>query len=402
MRPADRYAGFLLDLDGVVYRGSEVLPGARDTIETLRGRGRRVLFLTNNSARGAAQVAERLTGMGIEAAPGDVLTSADATAERIAADAKRSGRPATAFVIGEDGLTGALEAAGITTADGDGPGYVVVGWDRGLDYEKLRRASILARSGATLVASNADATFPASGGELWPGAGSLLAAVETAAGRSADIVVGKPHRPMFDAALSRVGTGDVLVVGDRIETDVAGATSAGLDAALVLTGASAVSDLPDHDAQPRMVLPSLGSLLEDRPDATVRDARPDDEAAVAALLDAAALDRGDWDPHATVVAADGEVVGTSTAEVRGADAYLRSVAVREDGRGSLIGALLVSASLRRAAAAGAERAWLLTETAEGFFRRVGFEPVDDVPRWVAERSTECSDTAVRMTRAVRR
>ncbi|HWC32036.1 MAG TPA: HAD-IIA family hydrolase, partial [Actinomycetota bacterium] len=286
MRPAERYEAFLLDLDGVVYRGTEALPGAAEAITELKHAGRRVLFLTNNSARTAAQVADRLVAMGIDAAPEDVLTSAQATAAMIAADARRSGRPATAFVVGEEGLDGALRDAGIDTRDGEAPGYVVVGWDRGIDFGKLRRASVLVRSGATLVASNADATYPAPGGELWPGAGSLLAAVETASGRRAD-VVGKPHRPMFDAAVERVATRDALVVGDRLETDVAGAVGAGLDAAFVLSGAGTLADLPDHEAQPHLVLRNLAAVLDERCDARLRRARPEDADAVGSLLEAA-------------------------------------------------------------------------------------------------------------------
>lgn len=381
------------------------MEGAAEAVEELRGDGRRVLFLTNNSARTPEDVASKLRGMGIPAEPDEVLTSAQATAAFLARDVASSGRRATAFVVGERGIVDALGGAGIEAGDPE-PDYVVVGWDRGVDYDKLRRAAVHVRAGARLVATNADATYPAPGGELWPGAGSLLAAVETASGRRAT-VIGKPHRPMFDAALERVGTRRALVVGDRLETDVAGAAGAGLDAALVLSGAAALADLPDAPALPVAVLPDLGNVLAPRPAVAIRRAASDDLDRVAALADpggrfrdeiTAGLDR-------SVLAVDGEeILATAAADVGGDEGYLRAVATDEAARGLGIGALAVAGAARLAGEDGATRLSLLTEEAEGFFARLGFERTERgrLPAWILDRSRECPDGAVAMTRPLRR
>ena len=403
MRPVDHYQAFLLDLDGVLYRGDEVVAGAPDAVSALRRAGRRIVFLTNNSARTPQQVAGKLRGLGIEASAEEVVTSAQATATLLARSAEEDGRAPSAFVIGEQGLREALEAAGIEVVDGkpEQAGFVVVGWDRSVDYGKLRTATVLVGRGALLVASNADASYPAPGGEQWPGAGALLAAVETASGTRA-AVVGKPHRPLFDLAVERAGTRRVLLVGDRIETDVAGALAAGLDAGLVLTGAASAADLLDHDALPTMVLGRLAGLLEDRPAPVVREAELSDSAGVRALLEESGLGTESNAVEEAVVAGDGEPLATAAAAVQGDQAYLHSVAVRRDTRAHYVGTLAVAAMVRRAVRNGARKFFLLTEEAEGFFRGLGFAPIgrDHLPAWVIDRSTACSASAVAMAREV--
>jgi N-acetylglutamate synthase-like GNAT family acetyltransferase len=291
----------------------------------------------------------------------------------------------------------------VRVLDGDPAeaGFVVVGWDRSADYDRLRTASVLVGRGAHLVATNADASYPAPGDDLWPGAGALLAAVETATGTTAE-VVGKPHRPLFDAAVDRAGTRSALMVGDRIETDVVGAADAGLDSALVLTGAARAATLLDRGPPPTILAEDLAGLLVERPDARIRDAAPDDRPAISALLEAASLDPSE-DGEGTVVAGDGDVVATAAADVRGREAYLRSVAVREEARGQRFGVLVSWAAIRDAARRGARRAFLLTETAEGFFARLGFEAVDrsDVPGWILERTARCWESAAAMARDLR-
>jgi HAD superfamily hydrolase (TIGR01457 family) len=406
MRPVDRYEAFLLDLDGVLYRGEQPVAGAGQAVEGLREAGRTVVFLTNNSARTPNQVAEKLRDMGVEASPGDVVTSAQATAGVVARMAREDSRAATAYVIGERGVREALTEAGIEVLDGEPPGagFVVVGWDRGVDYDRLRTATVLVRSGARLVATNADASYPAPDGQEWPGAGALLAAVETASSARAT-VVGKPHRPLFDAAVERAGTDRALVVGDRLETDILGALHAGLDSALVLSGAAAAEDLLDQDGLPLMVLDDVGGLLEERPDARVRRAQDEDAPGIRALLRAASLD-----PNAvedsfsrTVVASDGGVLAAAAAPVRGQDAYLHSVAVAEEARGSRLGTLVTATALRGAAAEGARLAYLLTETAEGFFGRLGFQRIGrgELPGWIVGLATGCSESAVALRRRLR-
>jgi HAD superfamily hydrolase (TIGR01457 family) len=404
MRLVDRYSAFLLDLDGVIYRGDEPVPGASEAVAELRRAGKTLVFLTNNSARTPEQVAEKLDSVGVQASPDEVLTSAQATAPLIARWARADERPPTAFVIGERGLREALTEEGIEVLDGDprDAGFVVVGWDRGVDYEKLRTASVLVGRGARLVATNADASYPAPGAERWPGAGALLAAVEVASTTRAD-VVGKPHGPLFEAAVERAGSDDALMIGDRLETDVAGAAAGGLDSAFVLTGASSVQDLLDQDAQPVAVLDDLLGLHDDRPDAAVRPAQGDDAEGIAELLDSAGLAPDPGPPEEAIVAGGTEIVATAATAVRGREAYLHSVAVRKDARGHNVGTLAVAGAGRAAARRGAALVYLLTEDAEGFFARLGFEPFDrqEVPGWVTERSSACSDTAVGMRRRLR-
>jgi glycerol-1-phosphatase len=395
---AERYQAILLDLDGVVYRGDRAVSGAPEAITALRGAGISVVFLTNNSARTPERVAARLQSLGVPASPEEVVTSAQATASLAAREASDGGR--TAFVIGEEGVREALAQAGIVVVDGEPGrvGFVIVGWDRGVDYEKLRTASVLVRRGARLVATNADPSYPAPGGELWPGAGALLAAVETASGARGQ-VVGKPHRPLFDEAVQRAGTRQALVVGDRVETDLAGAEAAGLDAALVLTGASGRSDLLDVDVRPVAVLKTLASLLEDNPGGTTRPAREDDMREVWALAETPP-EAERWGPEGVWVIEQDGLVATATAEVRGRDAYLRGVATRRDVRGRDLGTRVVAAAVGDARHRGASRCFLLTETAGAFFQSLGFRtvPREDLPGWARQLSRECSASAVAMRR----
>jgi HAD superfamily hydrolase (TIGR01457 family) len=397
MRLADRYRAFLLDLDGVLYRGDRPVAGATEAVAGLRESGKRIVFLTNNSSRTPEQVAAKLAAVGIEASADEVVTSALSTAAMLARSG--DGRP-SAYVVGQDGIRTALAEAGIEVLDGEprSADYVVVGWDGSVSYERLRVAAVLVRRGARLVATNDDPAYPAPGGELWPGAGAILAAVETASGGRAT-VVGKPHRPLFEAALERAGTTRALMVGDRIDTDIAGAAGAGLDSVLVLSGASDRADLLEGDALPTAVLPGLAGILEDRPVGRVRSARPDDLDAVRALTEAP-KEVPWWGPEGVWVVEDGGLLATATAEVRGDDAYLRAVATRRDVRGNELGTLVVAAAVIDARRRGASRCFLLTETAEPFFRRLGFRGVEreELPTWALDRSPECPVGAAAMRR----
>src|SRR5438128_3921435 len=198
-------------------------------------------------------------------------------------------RGRTAFVIGERGIREALEHVGIRILDGEAgqADLVVVGWDRSVDYPKLRTAALLVQRGARLVATNADASYPAPDG-LWPGAGAILAAVATTTGARAT-VVGKPARPLFEAAAEATGTTRPLVIGDRLDTDVAGASAMGWDSLLVLSGAAKLSDLPAAEALPTYVGPDLSFLSHSPPPGRFRPAHHHETAPVSALLDSAGL-----------------------------------------------------------------------------------------------------------------
>ena len=252
-----RYDGFLFDLDGVLYRGSEPIEGAVEAVGAVRAAGRPIVFITNNATRTQEEVAAFLRRLGFAASAEEVVTSATATAAMLSS---REG--ASAFVIGERGLRDALASVGIELLDGDPErsDLVVVGLDREVTYDRLKRAALLVQRGAQLIASNPDRTFPQTDG-LWPGAGSLLAAVE-AATEATSTIVGKPHPPLFEAARERAGARKPLVVGDRLDTDIAGAQALGWDSLLVLTGVTTEKDLASTTEEPTYASPDLRFLAE--------------------------------------------------------------------------------------------------------------------------------------------
>lgn len=227
-------AGLILDLDGTVYRGDEPVAGAPELIGRLRREGVPFVYATNRANRTPEEIAARLRGYGIACAPGDVMTAALATALYL--------RPVgSAFVIGERPLRQALADAGFTEDAGD-PDYVVVGLDRGVDYDKLNRAVRAIRRRARYVATNPDLLFDAGGGEKDIGNGTILAAITAASGVE-PLVIGKPHPPLFEIALARLGVArerwrNVLVVGDNLETDIRGGIRAGLRTAWFTAGVS--------------------------------------------------------------------------------------------------------------------------------------------------------------------
>jgi glycerol 3-phosphatase-2 len=253
----DRYDAFLFDLDGVLYRGSSPVPHASASLARLRALGRGVAFVTNNSGRPPSQVAERLRAVGVDASPDEVETSALTTASILAS--RGVGR---VFVVGEAGLIEALTEAGVEVVAGepDAVDVVVVGWDREADYAKLRTASVLVQRGAALIATNPDPSFPAADGTAWPGAGALLAAIETTTGVRGE-VIGKPFPPVLRAALERAGGGRPLLVGDRLDTDIAGAVGLGWHSMLVLTGISTRQDLQSSRVRPTFVADDLRALF---------------------------------------------------------------------------------------------------------------------------------------------
>jgi glycerol-1-phosphatase len=395
----DRYDAALLDLDGVLYRGTEPIDGAAEAVRELRERGVGIAFVTNNSSRTPEQVAEKLRGLGIDARPEEVASSAMATADFLAAQSVGS-----AFVVGETGIREALRKAGIEVLDGepDHADVVVVGVDTDATYATLRTAALLVQRGSRLVATNADRSYPVPEG-LWPGAGALLAVITTTTGREPEAVIGKPNTPLLEAALERAGGSRPLVVGDRLDTDISGAAAAGWDSLLVLTGVSGPADLVGARDLPTYVAGTLGGLF--RPPVDVRPAGRPDAAPVTGLLREAGLATDGVDDRIgeTLVAEGrGSVVGTaalelfdpgtptrsdasdrydrSDADAKSADsvtpgrlAHLRSLAVAPDHRGSLVGSLLVARAVALAVDLGAREVHVVTDTAAGFFEGLGFE-----------------------------
>jgi HAD superfamily hydrolase (TIGR01450 family) len=263
VRLADLFDAFLIDLDGVVWRGDEPIEGAAETIAALREADKRVVFVTNNASRTARDYAVKLMRMAVPTDPSDVVTSGHVVVDQLhSLGLERGDR---IHVCGARGLWQLLDTNGFaTTRDTEDVSALVVAWNPDLVMDDIRRAADVARSGVPFIGANRDATYPSSNG-LLPGSGAILAAIETASGRTAT-VVGKPEPGLFRRALERadVEARRALFVGDRPSSDVAGAKAAGIPVALVLTGVTSEEDLPSIAHTPDHVLPSITGLLDER------------------------------------------------------------------------------------------------------------------------------------------
>jgi glycerol-1-phosphatase len=257
---ADHFDGLLVDLDGVVWIGREMVPGAVEALRELKSRGKALVFVTNNPGKAASAYAERLRDAGVEVDAQHVITAGESTA-RLAAE--RAGPGASAFVIGAPAFHEAVSAAGLALLDGEAARaaeVVVVSGHRGFDYEELLTATKALQGGAGLVATSRDPTLPMPGG-AWPGTGAVLAAVETASGATAEIG-GKPERHLFDQARERIGGAErVAMVGDRVSSDIEGGHRAGLATILVLSGASSREEAEAATPPPDHVIDDLPALL---------------------------------------------------------------------------------------------------------------------------------------------
>lgn len=235
----DDYDAAILDLDGVVYRGADPVPGVPEALRELQQRGTRTGYVTNNAARTPADVAAHLHRLGVPAAETDVVTSAQAGARMLA---DRHGDAARILALGADGVRVALSDAGlmpVTRAD-ERPVAVLQGFDPELEWERLSQAALAIQQGAEWVATNTDPTRPTDRG-LEPGNGAAVSALCTAVGQEPDIA-GKPYAPLMSETLRRLDATHPVVVGDRLDTDIAGAAAVGADGMLVLTGAHGPSD----------------------------------------------------------------------------------------------------------------------------------------------------------------
>ncbi len=256
---AAAYDQFILDLDGSVWIGEDPTPRAVEAVEALRDAGKQIAFATNDPRSGTEDYVARLWKIGIRASLRDVVTVGGAVQHLLAET--RSGR--TAFVIGTEALRRHVAEAGLRVLNGTDLAsraeVVVVGGTEDLTYGDLRVASLAARRGADFLATARDPTYPQPDG-LWPGTGAILAAVEVASERTAEIV-GKPQPQLLFTALDRLGEGRTLVVGDRIDTDLAAAAAAELDAALVLSGGTKREALNGFEPPPVAVTDTLADLL---------------------------------------------------------------------------------------------------------------------------------------------
>jgi arabinose operon protein AraL len=256
--PVLPHRGWLLDLDGTVYRGDVLIPGAAVAIAALRRAGRRVAFLSNKPLQTRADYAAKLTRLGVPARPDDVVNSSLVLARHLAT----VDPGASLFVIGEPPLQRELEAAGFEVRNDARVRWVVVAFDRTFDYAKLNTALQAVRGGARLIATNPDRTCPTEDGEI-PDCAGMTAAVEAVTGQRVEIMVGKPSPIMLEVALTALGVAahECAIVGDRIETDIAMGKRLGLGTVLVLSGITRADDPRIAEMAPDAVLPSIRELI---------------------------------------------------------------------------------------------------------------------------------------------
>lgn len=288
----DSYDVALFDLDGVLYLGPEPVPGAPEAVAALRSRGVRTMFVTNNAARSEDAVIAHLSELGYPTATADLVTSAQAT-ERVLRDTLPAG--SKVLVSGTANLVAHVEGAGmvpVTSAD-DAPVAVVMGYHPGLSWHELDEVCFAVQRGARWIATNPDLTRPTHRG-IVPGLGAMINAVTAATGRTPDVVVGKPYRPLMAEALRRSGARRPVFVGDRIDTDIRGAHEVGMDSFMVFTGAHGGADLLEAppDGRPSAIGWSVASLLEPRRSASVLGDAATCGTAVVRVVDGVAVVEG--------------------------------------------------------------------------------------------------------------
>jgi glycerol-1-phosphatase len=260
----DAYDVAMLDLDGVVYVGPAAVPGAPDHLDAARQAGMQLAYVTNNASRTPDTVAQHLRDLGVDAAEEDVVTSAQAAARLLS---ERLPEGSAVFVIGGRGLEVALTELGLRPVQdrGEQPVAVVSGFAADLRWRTVMTGAILVREGLPWVASNTDLTVPTADGP-GPGNGALVAVVARFAERE-PVVAGKPQPPLFEETLRRVGGERPLVVGDRLDTDIEGASKVGYDSLLVMTGVTDVRTLVSAapPLRPSYVASDLSALGRPQP-----------------------------------------------------------------------------------------------------------------------------------------
>ncbi|MFZ0446896.1 MAG: TIGR01457 family HAD-type hydrolase [Bacillus sp. (in: firmicutes)] len=247
-----QYNGFLIDLDGTMYRGTEVIQEAGHFVNELKAHDLPYLFVTNNSSRTPLQVAQKLKDFGIAAEEKQVFTSSLATANYLYEQKQK----ASIYVIGEEGLQQAIADKGFRPGDEDAD-FVVIGIDRAITYEKFALACLAVRNGATLISTNADIAIPTERGFM-PGNGALTSVISVSTGVK-PIFIGKPESIIMEQALKVIGTKKefTLMIGDNYDTDIMAGMNAGLETLLVHTGITTKEELKEYDRKPTHVVDSL-------------------------------------------------------------------------------------------------------------------------------------------------
>lgn len=251
----------ILDMDGVIWRADAPIGDLAEIFKRIEARGLKYVFATNNGTKTPDQYVERLAGFGVNVKPSQVVTSALGAAYMLA---QRYPKGTKVFMIGEDGIKVALEEKGfevLSTNDAPEAKAVVMGIDRGITFDKMREATLLVRSGVPFYATNPDKTFPTPRGEI-PGAGAWISVVTTAT-EVEPIIAGKPFPFMMELSLEILGTkkDETLVVGDRLETDIAAGQAVGCKTALVLSGVSTKSQADTWQPQLDMIADDLSTLI---------------------------------------------------------------------------------------------------------------------------------------------
>ncbi|RSL34134.1 TIGR01457 family HAD-type hydrolase [Salibacterium salarium] len=246
------YKGYLIDLDGTMYRGTEPIPEAGSFVRKLASKGIPYLFVTNNSSATPADVAKKLQSMDVPCKESHVLTTSLSAATYL------SNRPVkqSAYVIGENGLRKAIETAGIVEEQ-ENPGFVVIGMDRSVTYQKLANACLAVRNGAHFVSTNADVALPSERGFL-PGNGALTSVISISTGTE-PVFIGKPETIMIEQAVEMLGLKpeETVVVGDNYDTDIKAGINAGLDTIHVGTGVTLTEELDEKPIAPTYAISSL-------------------------------------------------------------------------------------------------------------------------------------------------
>ena len=259
MVPKLPYRGWLFDLDGTIYLGERLIPGADATVAALRAAGRRVAFLSNKPLQTRAEYAAKLTHLGVPAAPDDVINSSLVLARYL-----RDRDPgAPVFVIGEPPMLEEMAAHGFEVRPDERVRWVVIAFDRTFDYAKLNIALQAVKRGARLIATNPDRTCPVEGGEI-PDCAGMIAAVEAVTDRKVEAIVGKPSPIILEVSLAALGVParDAVIVGDRIETDIVMGRRLGLGTVLVLSGITRADDPRIAAIAPDHVVRSVRDLVE--------------------------------------------------------------------------------------------------------------------------------------------
>jgi len=259
IRHLNNISALVIDMDGVLWREREPIGDLPAIFEGFEKAGLKVLLATNNGTRTPGQYLEKFSSLGVSLHSDQIITSAMGAAYLLQ---QRFPERGNVYVIGEAGVIEAMTEAGFNVSDHD-VAAVVVGMDRSISYEKLKTACLLIRGGAEFYGTNPDRTFPTPEG-LIPGAGSLLAALQTCTDKE-PIIAGKPNPTLFEFAVKSLGLSpeETLVIGDRLDTDILGGVNAGCKTALVLTGISTLEDAKTFAVKPDLVIPALENLLDE-------------------------------------------------------------------------------------------------------------------------------------------